>query len=213
MNIRSAIKSKENILKTALRLFSDCGYKGTSMRMIADGAGISVGGIYLYFRSKEDIYVTLMRGILDDLSRESEQKVDSILAPVDALKALITLRLDYARKHRELILTQIKEQGFTYGLELKKKFFRQQRALIERIIGRGMEAGDFASCNITEVAKVIMGTLRGYILTLVVDPEDLFAPEQCSRLLLDGLMARSDAGPLDRVESNRSHGARKGKGR
>ena len=47
--------STRRILKTALRLFAAHGYAGTSIRMIAESAGISVGLLYNYFPSKADL--------------------------------------------------------------------------------------------------------------------------------------------------------------
>jgi AcrR family transcriptional regulator len=60
MNRRSAIKSRKNILDAALTIFSDYGYRGASMRKIAGHAGISVGGLYLYFKSKEELSISMI---------------------------------------------------------------------------------------------------------------------------------------------------------
>lgn len=49
------------ILDAAARLFLNNGYHGTSMRQIADGCGIAVGGIYNHFKGKEDIFTALIK--------------------------------------------------------------------------------------------------------------------------------------------------------
>jgi AcrR family transcriptional regulator len=53
MNRRSGEDSKQIILNTALKTFSEHGYEGASMRMIAKKARMSVGSIYLHFENKE----------------------------------------------------------------------------------------------------------------------------------------------------------------
>lgn len=48
-------QTRELILETALALFRDHGYEGTTMRAIAREAGVAVGNAYYYFRSKESL--------------------------------------------------------------------------------------------------------------------------------------------------------------
>ena len=71
MNKRSAEISRQNILDTAMRVFAEHGYAQANMRTIALAAGISVGGVYLYFKSKEELYLTLMEQWIEDLSQRT----------------------------------------------------------------------------------------------------------------------------------------------
>ena len=54
--------TRSEILQAANRLFIDRGYHGTSMRQIAQQAGISLGGIYNHFSGKEDIFIGVFMG-------------------------------------------------------------------------------------------------------------------------------------------------------
>ncbi|MER7106604.1 TetR/AcrR family transcriptional regulator [Streptomyces sp. NPDC000229] len=74
-----AAKSEQTrtlILETALRLFQERGYDRTTMRVIAQEAGVSVGNAYYYFSSKEH----LVQGFYDRLAAEHEVAVRSVLA-------------------------------------------------------------------------------------------------------------------------------------
>jgi AcrR family transcriptional regulator len=53
-------RSRASILETALRLFSKRGYRGTSIRDIAEEAGISTGNVYHHFPDKETLFRTLL---------------------------------------------------------------------------------------------------------------------------------------------------------
>ncbi|MDD5564094.1 MAG: TetR/AcrR family transcriptional regulator [Thermoanaerobaculaceae bacterium] len=53
-------RSRERILEAALQLFSSQGYRATSVRDIAAGAGVSTGNVYHHFPDKETIYLTLL---------------------------------------------------------------------------------------------------------------------------------------------------------
>jgi AcrR family transcriptional regulator len=52
--------TREEIIASAYQLFLERGYHGTSMRQVAQRAGIALGGIYNHFASKEDIFLAVM---------------------------------------------------------------------------------------------------------------------------------------------------------
>jgi AcrR family transcriptional regulator len=190
MNKRSGVDSRNNILNAALGVFSEYGYRGASMRMIASRADISVGGLYLYFKNKEQLCVTLMHGRLDELSGSLREAVTGIDNPVEAITRYISVNLEYATKDKEMILAQSRGQGFAFAIELKKRFLGKQRSLIEGIIRKGVENGQFGPCNVKEAAKVVLGTLRGFVLSIVIDQDKYFSPREYTRLILQGLLRR-----------------------
>lgn len=53
-------RSRRQVLDAALHLFSRQGYRGTSVREIADAAGVSTGNVYHHFPDKETIFNTLL---------------------------------------------------------------------------------------------------------------------------------------------------------
>ena len=53
-------RTRNEIVQAAYRLFLERGYHGTSMRQIAQNAGIALGGIYNHFNSKEDIFTAVI---------------------------------------------------------------------------------------------------------------------------------------------------------
>ena len=196
MNKRSGKESKKKILSAASKVFSAYGYKGASMRMIARSADISIGGLYLYFKNKEDLYTTLIRISLNDLAGETKEALGDIDDPAKAIRIFITMRVNYAKRHRELILILGKEQGFTFGIKARKQFFREQRKVIEGIVRKGITSGRIRNCKVEEVAKIIICALRGFILSMLVEPDALFSPEECSTLVLEGLLAKEPESPF-----------------
>ena len=61
LSITRGERTRVEIVEAAYCLFLEQGYHGTSMRQIAQEAGISVGGIYNHFSSKEEIYLAVLR--------------------------------------------------------------------------------------------------------------------------------------------------------
>lgn len=191
MNKRSGIESRKRILDAAIRVFSEHGYAKASMRTIAKAADISIGGLYLYFRNKEDLYLTLMKSRMGDFADKTMESVKDINDPAEAVSIFIAMSLNYAKKHRELILVQGREHGFTFGLEMKRKFFRRQRRLIEDIIRNGIKSGQFRNVNAQEAAKIIFSVIRGFVMSMMIEADALFSPEECSNLILKGLIRRN----------------------
>lgn len=67
-----AEQTKSAIVDAAMELFTQNGYEQTTMRLIAERAGVSTGNAYYYFSSKED----LMQGFYDELRERFEGRVD-----------------------------------------------------------------------------------------------------------------------------------------
>jgi AcrR family transcriptional regulator len=188
MNRRSAKATKKKILEAAKNVFAEYGYSEASMRFIALAAGISVGGIYLHFKNKEDLYLTFIKDWMNKLNDRTQEAMLKIDNPQEAITAFITISIDFATRHKEVIILQGRELGFSFGIELKRDFFRERRRRIAEIIRRGIEIGVFRTCDADAASKVIFNMLRGFIVSMLIDEEALFAPEECVSLVLHGLI-------------------------
>ena len=188
MNKRSGIESKQKIMKAAMDVFSRKGYAKANIREIARTAGISVGGVYLYFRNKEELYRNLINERMLDIGSKTETIAGKTQSASEALSHFLSLHLENALKHKEFILLHIREHGFTFGVQEKKNFFRKQRELVERLIQRGIRTGEFRKCNADDMAKVIMGSLRGVILSMALDDDVHITPQMMNEFIFNGLL-------------------------
>jgi AcrR family transcriptional regulator len=188
MNKRSGIESRKKIIDAAMDVFSRKGYAAANIREIAKTAGISVGGVYVYFKNKEELY----KSIIDDRMRDMGSKIEIIAgraeSATEALSNFLKLHLENALKHKEFILLHIREHGFSFGLDKKRAFFRQQIKLIENIIIKGIHSGEFRKCNAKDMAKIIMGSLRGIILSMALDDDVTITPKMLNEFIFNGLL-------------------------
>jgi len=192
MNRRSGQDSKKIILKAALKTFSEYGYEDASMRMIAEKAHMSVGGLYLHFKNKDELCLVMMKGHFEEYLFNVKTAIDSAKDPIDAINIYIKTSIEHTSRHRELFLAKSKKQGFTFGIEMKKAFFAKQRNYLEDIVREGITSGYFNQCNIKETAKIIMSVLRGFLFSMIVDPDNLFSHKECTKLLMKGLLKRNE---------------------
>lgn len=102
---QQAIERREQIVETALRLFAQHGFDGTSTKLIAQTAGITEGLIFHYFSNKEELLNVVLEthhsfiGELRNLLEDAEHK-----PVVDVLQALATGWLQTLRREREITL-------------------------------------------------------------------------------------------------------------
>jgi AcrR family transcriptional regulator len=192
MNKRSAEESKRIILAAARTVFADQGYARASMRDIARVAGCSVGGLYLYFKNKEDLFKSFMLEWMNNLNNRTYEALVKHDDPVAAITAFISISVDFARSHKEMIILQGRELGFSFGIDMKRDFFAERRRILAEIIRNGMEAGVFGSYDANLTAKVIFNILRGFVVSMVIDEDALFSAEDCVSLVLQGLLRRND---------------------
>ncbi len=177
-------------MAAACTIFSQCGYADASIRMIASAARISTGGLYLYFKNKQDLYLSLIRDLVSEITSEHETILKEMDDPREAIRRFVKLNMRYAKKHRQLIM-QTRELGFSFGIEMKLQFFRKQIKVIETIIRKGISAGIFAPCDVRKTAGIIQGAQRGFIMSMVFDEYSRVSAQECSRFILQGLARRS----------------------
>ena len=92
--------STRRILKTALRLFAANGYAGTSIRMIAESAGISVGLLYNYFPSKAELLTALFEESMRDV-QASFARADSASTPTERIERLVRSAFEILDANRD----------------------------------------------------------------------------------------------------------------
>ncbi|MDV6235776.1 TetR/AcrR family transcriptional regulator [Leptospira ellisii] len=119
--------TRDLILKTSLKLFSEQGYHGTTMRQVASKAGLSLGLAYRYFDSKESI----LEGIIESHDRILKRYIpDEVVANPGSREDLITLV-------SESIITLVKENEdylrLYWNLMLQPKIHRLKRRNIHLV--------------------------------------------------------------------------------
>jgi len=95
-------RSRRLVLDAALKLISKQGYRGTSVREIADAAGVSIGNLYHHFPDKEAIFRTLLDEYREMTVRETFPltKVIATGSFPDSLEAIGYAARDTVRQYR-----------------------------------------------------------------------------------------------------------------
>jgi AcrR family transcriptional regulator len=92
-----------SILQAARAVFARQGYANTVVEDIATQAGIAKGTLYLYFPSKEQIYMAALLEQARQLTADSRAAMDAAVTWRDKLGAYLKVRLDYFEAHQDFI--------------------------------------------------------------------------------------------------------------
>jgi AcrR family transcriptional regulator len=97
-------KKRQRIFEAAAKLFPEKGYHTTSLREISKESGITLGNLYDYITTKEDILYIIQtkttKSIMGKISRIQKKGFN----PVEKLRRLISLELDLVNKYQDLVL-------------------------------------------------------------------------------------------------------------
>ena len=99
LNQRMRETSRRRILVAALRLFAAHGYAGTSIRMIASAAGISVGLLYNYFPTKADLLGAIFERSMRDVEASFARAEEA--APADRIEQLVRSAFRILEENRD----------------------------------------------------------------------------------------------------------------
>jgi TetR/AcrR family fatty acid metabolism transcriptional regulator len=153
---------RELILRAAITSFARHGYFNAQVADIAREAGVAAGTVYLYFRSKDDVLVSIFEKTMTDARAEALAALEPLEDPVDRLKALARVHLDRLGRDRNLaVVFQVELRQSTKFMErFSTTYLREYLGLMRDTIASAQESGAFrADINPTLAAKVFFGAL------------------------------------------------------
>ena len=136
LNDRALERNQVNIEDAALRVFIRQGFHGTTVRDIAQEAGVSLGNIYNYYGTKEELYVSLARRYQDQMNALQLRTLKPLLGRTDpeGLQQLATTVRDIVYKYPDywqlmyIDVTEFGNKHFAHS-------FRQLSKNLEKLAG------------------------------------------------------------------------------
>lgn len=101
----------DSILDAARAVFSRDGYSASSVDEVAAEAGIAKGTVYLYFKSKEDLYLAALLRDLRAFSAEARARMDRAPGLREKIEAFLQVRLEYCKAHRDFLRIYLTENS------------------------------------------------------------------------------------------------------
>ncbi|MCK9391200.1 MAG: TetR/AcrR family transcriptional regulator [Syntrophales bacterium] len=168
-------REKENrknaILKAARKLFFDKGFKNVTVESIAKKAELSKGSVYLYFKSKEDIYTQILLSDIDKFHKVMANIIREGQSSSATLMSLANLYTDFFMNDRELFrimmnyMLNIDHMNLPEEIDhLIVKATNKTIDIIEEIFMIGIRSGEFPPyIDLRQKRNAIWGLLNGTI--------------------------------------------------
>ncbi len=137
---RDSARKLQHILRTAARVFSDRGFEGASIRDISRVSGVSLSGLYYYFKSKQQLLYLIQKHTFTSVVERLEERLTGITDPVERLRVLVHNHLDYFLEH------PVEMKVLSHEDEALEEPFRKEVAAVKR--------------RYYEIARSIFETLR-----------------------------------------------------
>lgn len=190
---------RQRILEGALRAFAEKGFYNTKVSEIANEADVADGTIYLYFKNKDDLLISLfedrMEWIIERLQKELAGVEGGV---VEKVRRFVELHFQLAIENPDLaeFITVELRQSAKFIKEYDNPKFGDYLGLLTSLIEEGQAEGHFGShLDARLVSRAFFGALDEVLLQLTLteaEPEDVSDEvDQVSSMLIDGLRAES----------------------
>jgi len=155
---------KEMIAKAALSCFLSAGYSNTTMDDITKTAGISKGGVYWYFKSKEEIFYYIMDLWINEFNAELLRR----FRPTDSGREKLEKVMELYLENMETPLTPIifdfvfqnhKNKGVIDYLV--KELFEKRQTVIRKVIAEAIQKGEFRQNDTTAITHFFINMVEG----------------------------------------------------
>ena len=209
-----AVKEKDRgkhdqIIEAAVKVFAKKGFYNAKVSEIAREAGVADGTIYLYFKNKDDILISLFEEKMQMLILRVEEAISEVDDPLDQVRAFVAQHLFMIEEHKHL--AEVMQIELRQSSKFMRRYvpvkFLEYLDIVGKIIEDGKTAGVIRPDVMPAIAKrALFGALDEMLLYWVLAKKPKYSleesVEQISHLFIDGLRAnRADS---DRPNSTQS---------
>lgn len=182
-------RRQREIFEAALHLFLEKGFAETSMREIAQAAGVGKSTLYDYFQTKDDILVTYFLDEIQIISRRAEAINAQDLPAAEKLHQLMGAHLEYLLEYKDTyIALTIEAQRLGPQAQKRLQVARHTyQNLICGLVEQGTREGSFRPVNPLLAMRVILASLTPMVFTTrpTGTPQEMLA--EALDLILNGI--------------------------
>ncbi|WP_093876604.1 TetR/AcrR family transcriptional regulator [Streptomyces sp. TLI_105] len=187
---------RRELLDTAAEVFAAQGYNATTVRKIADAAGMLAGSLYYHFDSKESMLDEILSTFLNELWEGYDAVLGAELGPRETIEALVTESFREIDRHRAAVAIYQKESlhlvdqpRFGYLVDSQRRFEKAWLGTLERGVAEGVFRADL---DVRLTYRFVRDTV--WVAASWYRPGGQHSPEEIARqylsMVLDGIAVR-----------------------
>lgn len=175
----------KQIIDAAVIVIAENGYHQAQVSKIAKQAGVADGTIYLYFKNKEDILVSLFQEKMGVFIENIEDEIRSSETAAEKLYTLIKTHFSLlSADHHLAIVTQLELRQSNKELRMRiNEVLKGYFNVVDKIITEGTETGEFRKGFDPRLARqMIFGTIDETVTTWVMNDQKYDLPKQAKKV-------------------------------
>lgn len=196
---------RKAIIDAAVTVFARKGFFGAKVSEIADAAGVADGTIYLYFRSKDDLLISLFEERMEMIISDLQQILDPVDDPAEKLRRYVVFHLELVAAKPELmqVLTIELRQSARFIKEYSPKGFARYLALLGAILEEGQQRDIFRKeLHPGVFRRALFGAIDEISLEWILKGREHLPPEpkvvgsEIAEFILRGLLVENSLAPV-----------------
>ena len=153
---------RDLILRAATRVFAQNGVFQSQVADVARVAGVAAGTVYLYFKGKDDLLVSIFERSMSEVIAEGRAAVEGVTDPAERLRRIAHLHLGRLGRDQHLaVVFQVElRQSVKFMERFSATFLQDYLKLIRDAIADGQSSGAFRKdISPTTASKIFFGAL------------------------------------------------------
>lgn len=173
---KSADEKRSKILDVAKRRFAHYGLAKTTMAEIAKDLGLSKALLYYYFPDKNNLYIAVIEGIVDEMHTELRVSLTDELTLEESIFVFLERRKEFLRKYFYIL-----EYVFSFQKDLSSetdhvfmKAYAEEVKLLKTILQKGIDSSELCEMDIEENANIFLNACFGMRMVIMKNLKNLF---------------------------------------
>ena len=174
---REYLAHREEILSAAGKVFASKGFFPTTMSDIAREAEFGTGTLYKYFKSKEELYFTLIDEKVEEMSRLVKAELSQKTSAIERIKKVLELQFEFIERNRDFFKIYISERSrfeWTVKDDLGKEIHEKMVTyiqLLDEVMSQGIKEKEFKPINPIDLAHALVGIVNSFVFEWFINRE------------------------------------------
>lgn len=208
-NGQRSLEKRERILDAAVRVFASHGYYNAKISQVAEMAEVADGTIYIYFKNKDDLLISVFENRMEMLSQRLIEELKAQEGALAKLRRCIELHLRLALDYPDLaeFISVELRQSSKFIKDYKNEKFINYLHILEEALREGQQEGAIRpDLHVEVTTRALFGALDEQLLTLVLsrripsarpltEREVISRAEALFSIFVEGMRPRLEAHP------------------
>lgn len=174
---REHLVHRKEILQAAEKVFAAKGFFQATMSEIAEAAEFGTGTLYKFFKSKEELYFTLIDEKVEEINVPVKGELLKKAPAIERIRNILRLQLDFIERNRDFFRIYASEGSrfeWTVMDSCGKQIHEKMVAyihLLAQVIKQGIKEGEFKPLDPVDMAHAFEGIVHSFIFEWLISPQ------------------------------------------